>query len=76
MKINCDYFKDRREAREATIRSQLEEWHDWYAWFPVRISHNDCRWLETIKRRGNFSYRHFDGWDYMPVKSTLERAGK
>jgi hypothetical protein len=45
----------------------LKEWHDWFAWYPVRLcviieqtsrwpefhDSRDCRWLETIERRGH-----------------------
>ena len=31
-------------------------WHDWFAWFPVTVANNDCRWLETVARRGNIEY--------------------
>lgn len=75
MKINCDYFKDRREARDEAYVARITEWHDWYAWFPIRLGNNDCRWFETIKRRGRFSYR-FTGWEYMPLQSSMEQAGK
>ena len=30
----------------------LHWWHKWYAWFPVRVGPHDCRWLETVERRG------------------------
>ena len=33
-------------------------WHDWFAWFPVRVANNDCRWLETVARRGNVEYTY------------------
>lgn len=41
-------------------------WHDWFAWRPVRVADNDCRWLETIARRGNIEYT-YEGtryWNY------------
>ncbi len=28
------------------------QWNKWFAWFPVEVSHNDCRWLEVVERRG------------------------
>jgi len=54
MKINCGpTFEERRDAKR--------QWHAWYAWHPVRIDSNDCRWLETIQRRqrGNY-YIHYE----------------
>ncbi len=33
---------------------KLAEWHPWFAWHPVRLADFDCRWLETIERRGQY----------------------
>lgn len=30
--------------------SRQKLWHDWFAWYPVRI-HDEIVWLETIQRR-------------------------
>lgn len=44
MKINCGpTWKEREDANR--------QWHDWFAWFPVRVASRDCRWLETVSRR-------------------------
>lgn len=32
-----------------TLRMQ---WHRWFAWYPVRVGENECRWLEYVERRG------------------------
>jgi hypothetical protein len=29
-------------------------WHKWFAWHPVRLGSHDCRWLETLERKGEF----------------------
>lgn len=71
MKINCDYFKNRREARERAFVESASQWHDWYAWYPTRMYGGGCRWLETVKRRGRF-YVYGIRWEYMPKESTLE----
>ncbi|QWY83607.1 hypothetical protein [Rhizobium phage RHph_X2_26] len=26
-------------------------WHEWFAWFPVRVSGDEFAWLETVSRR-------------------------
>jgi hypothetical protein len=41
-------------------------WHDWFAWFPVSVAENDCRWLETVDRRANLEYNYLgEGyWKY------------
>lgn len=29
----------------------LKKWHTVFAWLPVRVGPNDCRWLERVARR-------------------------
>jgi len=29
-------------------------WHDWFAWFPVRISEDEIAWLETVERKADW----------------------
>lgn len=42
----------RYPTREERIRAK-EQWHDWFAWHPVRIGGGaDIAWLETIQRKG------------------------
>lgn len=31
--------------------SRLGQWHNWYAWRPVRVGKNDWRWLEFVDRK-------------------------
>jgi hypothetical protein len=38
-------FNSRVEIR------RLSEWHDHFAWTPIRVSDDDVRWLETIERK-------------------------
>jgi hypothetical protein len=46
-----------------------QEWHRWFAWYPVKVKTHDCRWLEYIDRK--VTYRLcYDGWD----KNTEYRA--
>lgn len=52
MKFNCDYFKDRKRLK----RERQNLWHPWFAWYPVRISHGDCRLFEKVYRRKDYSY--------------------
>lgn len=37
------------ESKWTRIHRQ-KEWHDWFAWHPVRI-HNEIVWLEIVERR-------------------------
>lgn len=46
MKFNCDYFKDKYQAREDRLFTN----HKWFAWYPVKVDSNDCRWLEYVNR--------------------------
>lgn len=37
-----------------------ENWHRWFAWFPVTVGHTEDRhkikvWLETVERKGNLT---------------------
>lgn len=58
MKLNCDYFKLRKERKrkkqeDALVKQIMYErsWHTWFAWYPVRITLGKCVWLETVERR-------------------------
>lgn len=58
MKFNCDYFRNKREKRNERLRN----WHKWFAWHPIRIAENDCRWLECVNRRaycGTFPFSYY-----------------
>lgn len=55
MKLNCGLSRETKERqreewaeREA---ARLVEWHDHFAWWPIRMGDNDCRWLEAMERR-------------------------
>lgn len=67
MKFNCGpTWAEKKEAKE--------QWHPWFAWHPVRIGSGDCRWLETIERKGEY-YIGGGGYLYMyraRVKQTEE----
>lgn len=72
MRFNCDRLDDRAAARdEARAR-----WHRWYAWRPVRVGKNDCRWFEWVERRVVYVGLAYDGsvcWDvgYRPPPPRL-----
>lgn len=66
MKFNCGpTWQEKREAKG--------KWHSWFAWRPVRVGPKDCRWLETIERKGEcrFSYSGFR-WDWEYREKTLD----
>lgn len=31
-------------------RAAREKWHEWFAWYPVRVRGGECAWLETVMR--------------------------
>lgn len=47
MKFNCLDHVVKAKQKAANLR----EWHNWFAWRPVRVGKNDCRWLEMLERR-------------------------
>lgn len=49
MKFNCGLTDE--EIKEK-LSPTLCNWHKWFAWFPVRVGHMDCRWLEYVERKG------------------------
>lgn len=48
------------ESREARS-DRLGKWHDWFAWYPVRVGEGDVRWLETVQRAGAYERVWWDG---------------
>lgn len=63
MRFDCGPTWQEREAAK-------KAWHRWFAWHPVRIGDShDCRWLETVERKGELhSCGSFGGdwwtWEY------------
>lgn len=45
--------------RKRIRREYLEKWHDWFAWYPVRVSDSKIAWLEVVERR--CEYHHVSG---------------
>ena len=77
MKINCGLSneeKDRLEESQAKEwYDRISVWHNWFAWYPVRVGSKDCRWLETVQRIGIiiriYDYNcSFDGWKYKALE--------
>lgn len=63
MKFDCDYFKDRQQAKhekELEEFRKAQQWHKVYALFPIKIGPNDCRWLEEVEQR-IVVFKH---WEY------------
>lgn len=55
MRLNCglspETKRDLKKDREDKKFREAIQWHKWFAWYPVQIGDNDCRWLETVERR-------------------------
>jgi len=50
---------------------RLENWHEWFAWRPVRVGNRDCRWLEKVQRKGKYIYYGIDScwlWEYKEIE--------
>lgn len=55
MKFDCGPDKAQRRlnrlrAKEERITA-LSTWRRWFAWYPVRVGSDDCRWLEVVDVR-------------------------
>jgi len=52
-------------------RGELEQWHVWYAWRPVRVTDNQIAWLENVERQGIRCAEHVRVewwiWKYRPL---------
>lgn len=51
MRFNCG--ETEKEARRS-VEPYYCNWHDWFAWYPVRVGYKDCRWLEVIERKAGY----------------------
>lgn len=65
MKFNCGPTPEQKEADRL---HRLTNWHPFFVMWPRRLGEGDCRWLETIERRGRYLLG-FDGpedwrWEY------------
>ena len=57
MKFDCGKTPEEVDA-------ELKEWHLWCAWHPVSLGSHDCRWLETVQRKGTCQVEPFWSWEY------------
>lgn len=50
---------------------RLEQWHRWFAWYPVYVSSHDWRWFEVVRRQRRYASGVYDGhfyWVYQEIK--------
>lgn len=55
MKLNCGPTQATKKQRAEDILREwatriVDEGEVVFAWFPIRLGDNDCRWLEKVKR--------------------------
>ena len=71
MKFNCGPTAEERIRRKCV-------YHRWFAWRPVRIGANDCRWLEFVFRKGTYhrgTDSEFTEWKYLPIEGNSKMEG-
>lgn len=65
MKFNCGLTA--KEQQDLDI-CRYSNWHNYFAWVPIRVGHKDCRWLEWIERKGRAFEAPLNGvrwnWEY------------
>lgn len=68
MKFKCGPTPEEKAAekrmQEHLGQLRLEAWHLYFAWWPTRVAPNDCRWMETIRRKGVYHVNYYSGKDY------------
>jgi hypothetical protein len=68
MRFNCP-----KPETWAEKTARLKAWHRKFAWLPVRVGDDDCRWLEFVLRRGVRVSRYDGGyWDWQYQEIPLE----
>lgn len=68
MRFDCGETYEERHAR-------LENWHRFFAWYPVKIKDHDCAWMEWVLRKGKFTCSWGDAdwtWSYSPPGAGLD----
>lgn len=60
MKFNCGPTSaEKWKAKKAA----MAQWHPFFTILPCRVGPRDCRWLETIERRGEpWALGMYGGW--------------
>ena len=69
MKFDCgltektirDNFWNEREQRIKDAIADQKVWRRHFCWWPIQIGDNDCRWLEWVERRPEYSFKFW--WD-------------
>jgi hypothetical protein len=68
MKFNCGLTKEEKERAkmraEIAAHDRLLKWHDYFALCPIQVASGDCRWLETVERKGDWRGYLYGGWEW------------
>jgi hypothetical protein len=52
MKFNCNKLLSSNEQEGYIARAvKAQDWQECFAWLPVLVGDNECRWLERVERR-------------------------
>lgn len=50
-----------------------KHWHDWFAWYPVRLTDGSICWLEVVRRRRIINAHDYH-WEYEGWEGPYVRA--
>jgi hypothetical protein len=57
---------DKEKADRAYAKKKrATPWHEWYAWYPVRLKDGRWFWLETVHRRARVVQGNYGGEDLL-----------
>jgi hypothetical protein len=60
MKFDCGpTAEEKRDIKRRKLEARcnaMMDWNKWFAWYPIKIGHRDCRWLEYIERKAQKRY--------------------
>lgn len=79
MKFDCGASREEKKSKANQKYQEAQKDHKWFAWFPVKVSQRDCRWLEYVNRRWHTEAAHrrfdsyywedqFGSWVYSPLE--------
>lgn len=65
MKWDCD----KRKRKAAAKLEAQKQWHKSFALWPHKVGQGDCRWLEYVECKLEWSYRFNQYvWEYRAIK--------
>lgn len=67
MKFNCGMTRAEAHREYAWT---IAQWHDVFAFFPIRVGPEECRWLEVVQRRNVHWNAMNPVWEYRAREST------